>query len=268
MYSINGVALDNNSLGWSVQVGSQPFPDVRSTLAAVGVPGRDGVLTDPAATLDATVRTLVVRTPVSNMDALVSLVRVGGTITRTGEASRSAAFEFVSASPRTYWAAVPYADVTIALRVSGAFWRATSPSTFTASLATGTATLDVFTSDGGLSAPVQDVVVRVRGYLDSVLVTDSGGSWFNYPEEVFAAPEFFRFEAETGRAFVTSSDTWTGGTEVSGQVDFGGPRGVFEVTPQIIGGNPNARRGRLTVEVLVPDANAQVEVRGYDARLI
>lgn len=118
---------------------------------------------------------------------------------------------------------------------------------------------------GGLSAPVQDAVIRVRGAATGIQVTDASGSWVTLPN--VTASQYVRFEADTGKAFVTTTDTWTGGTDVSGQVDFGGPRGVFEITPVLASLDPSTREGVLTVAT-VTRSSAVVEVRGKAAYAI
>lgn len=117
----------------------------------------------------------------------------------------------------------------------------------------------------GLSAPVQDAVIRVKGAATGIQVTDQSGAWVTLPD--VAAGRWVRFEADTGRAFETTTDTWTGGTEVSGAVDFGGPRGVFEITPALTPGDPTTRVGRLTVAT-ASRTGAVIEVRGKSAHLL
>lgn len=79
----------------------------------------------------------------------------------------------------------------------------------------------------GMSAPVQDAQIRVKGPATGVRVTDSGGSWLAMPDT--AAGQYTRFDMDSGRCYQTTTNVWSGGTEVSGLVDFGGPRGVFEL---------------------------------------
>ena len=43
MYSVNGVALDNPSMRWSIQAESKPLGDFSKELSDVSAPGRDGV---------------------------------------------------------------------------------------------------------------------------------------------------------------------------------------------------------------------------------
>lgn len=119
--------------------------------------------------------------------------------------------------------------------------------------------------DGGLSAPVQDAVLRIKGPATGIQVTDSSGAWVVLPDT--PAGTWSRFEADTGRCFQTTTDTWTGGTEVSGSCDFGGPRGVFEIIPVMAPGDPGSRSGQLTVATATRPG-AVFEVRGKAAYLL
>jgi len=119
--------------------------------------------------------------------------------------------------------------------------------------------------DGGLSAPVQDAVLRMKGPATGIQITDSSGAWVVLPDT--PAGTWTRFEADTGRCFQTTTDTWSGGTEVSGSCDFGGPRGVFEITPVMAPGDPGSRSGQLTVAT-VTRTGAVFEVRGKAAYLL
>lgn len=119
--------------------------------------------------------------------------------------------------------------------------------------------------DGGFSAPVQDAVIRVKGAATGIQVTDSSGAWAILPD--VPAGQWIRFETDTGRAYQTATDVWTGGIEVSGLVDFGGPRGVFEITPVMAPGDPGSRSGQVTVTT-ASRTGAVIEVRGKAAYLL
>lgn len=120
--------------------------------------------------------------------------------------------------------------------------------------------------DGGLSAPIQDAVLRLKGPATGIQVTDSSGAWVILPDT--PAGTWSRFEADTGQCFQTTTDVWSGGTEVSGLVDFGGPRGVFEITPVMSPGDPGSRGGQLTVTTATRPGAPVFEVRGKPAYLL
>ncbi|MGN7977444.1 hypothetical protein ACTJJ4_07705 [Microbacterium sp. 22195] len=115
--------------------------------------------------------------------------------------------------------------------------------------------------DGGLSAPVQDAIVRVKGAVTGLTITDASGAWLSFP--TIPAGQWLRVEGR--RAFLTTTDVWTGGTDVSGDLRQGGPRRRFEITPKR-GASPDARAGQLTVAT-GSRTGAVIEVRGRGAYL-
>ncbi len=262
MYSIDGIALENPGMGWTVQGGSEPLPSFSAELASVKVPGRDGVMFDSAATLDATLRKFVVRTPRENLPALHALVMSGGVLTSTDAPGRSAEVEFVSSDTTHFGMAIPFVDLTFVLRVPEVMWRGGGVSK-TQNL---TASSHVVQVMSGLSARVPDSVCYVNGPCAGVRVADSGGSWWTYTPAI-PSGQRIRFEAASGRAFQTASGATSGGTEVSGVADYGGPRGVFELTP-FMTDNPAARVAQVTVTTSSRSSPASLTVSAYPAYAI
>lgn len=261
MYSINGVPLDNPTYGWHFRPQSGPFAGFDVESAQVRVPGMDGAVGGPE-TVGPPLLALTVNTPWEHRETLNALFATDPLVlTVTGDSSREAVIAFKSSVVDRVFKHERLVDVTYFVEIIGAYWRAASVTTSPAANLSS-ASVDVTGLFTGLSAPVQDAIVRVRGAFTGLQVLDSGGSWFTGP--AVAAGSYLRFEAGTGRAFVTTTDTWTGGTEVSGDVDFGGPRGVFEIVPRLAPGNPASRDGRLTVTTATR-SSAQIQVRGKAA---
>lgn len=266
MYAIDGVALDNPAMGWVLRGPSKPLPSFSSGLASVKVPGLDGLTFDPAATLDATLRTLMVQTPRANLPALHALIMYGRVLTLTGTPGMSAEFEFVSSDPQGYGAADEVVDLSFVLRIPGVFWRASTDATTAQDITGLTHTVTTF---AGLSAPVQDATLRLRGPFTSARVTDSAGSWVMFPFAL-AAGRFCRFDSASGQAFEYTSDQWTNPSSTvdrSGVVDFGGPRGLFEITPYMTS-DPATRSGRLMVQTVGYASGSRFEVRGRAAHAL
>lgn len=263
MYSINGVPLDNPTYDWHFRPQSVPFAGYDLAAPSVRAPGMDGVVDGPA-TVGPPLLPLTVNTPWEHRETLNALFRSTPLIlTVTGDSSRSAEVALRSSSVDAIYKHERLIDVTYYVEIPGAYWRSASIITSPA-VSLSSASVDVSGLFVGLSAPIQDAIVRVRGQFSGLQVTDSGGSWFTGPPTAVAAGNYLRFESDTGRAFVTTSDTWTGGTEVSGSIDFGGPRGVFEIMPRLAAGNPASRDGKLTVTTATR-SNAQIQVRGRAA---
>lgn len=196
------------------------------------------------------------------MEALHALIVEDGILTLTGHPSRRVRYEFMSASNTGFGPADQIVDVTFVVQLVDAFWRATNEATSPA-VTLGSALVSVTNLFPGLSAPVGDAVVRVRGQASGVQVTDAGGgSWFTF--DSVPAGQWLRVQGR--RAFLTSTDVWAGGTEVSGRLSFGGPRRRFELTP-VRGASPSTRAAALTIATASRSGTAQIQVRGRSAHL-
>jgi hypothetical protein len=75
---------------------------------------------------------------------------------------------------------------------------------------------------------------------------------------------YLRFHSDTGRAYVTTTDAWTGGTEVTGQILNGPGPYLFEATPYFTT-DPGARFARLTVTSDALASAPAIEIRGKRA---
>lgn len=262
MYSVNGVPLDNPSLGWILRSPTKPLSTLTYERASIESAGRDGVVAGlPATTGPVTLR-FVVQTARANLETLIAVFGAGGRLTLTASAGREVQFETLSHTPEGYGPADAIVDATFLIRLPGVFWRDIAQTTETSPLTAASVIVSAF---GGISAPVADAVIRVQGAATAIQITDSSGAWVTLPN--VAAGQWLRFDSASGKAFVTTSDTWSGGTDVSGQVDFGGPRGVFEIAPILTPGNPSVRFGQVAVTTATR-SGASVDVRGKAAYVL
>lgn len=262
MYSVNGVPLDNPSLGWILRAPTKPLSTLSFERASLTSAGRDGVVAGLPATTGPVSLRFVVQTARANLETLIAVFGAGGTLALTSNAVRQVEFETLSHTPEGYGPADAIVDATFLIRLPGVFWRDISQSTKTSPLAAASVAVSVF---GGISAPVTDAVIRVQGAATGIQIADSSGAWLTLPN--VAAGQWLRFDSASGKAFVTTSDTWSGGTDVSGQVDFGGPRGVFEIAPILTPGNPSVRFGQVAVTTATR-SGASVDVRGKAAYVL
>lgn len=240
---------------------SEPLASHGFAVQAITETGRDGVKNTPSTREKVSVK-FVVRSPRSQREALLALFAEPTlTITETGVAGRSATGRLVASSvERHYPRADLYVDAFV-VEIPGGAWRGNLETTpFQAPTSAGV----TITLLSGLSAPVQDPIVRFRGPIKDPQLVDSSGAFVAVSREITGS-EWLRFEAESGRAYVTTSDTWTGGTEVSGLVDYGGPRGVFELTPDFT--TPETRVARATLTQSTFASGAGVQIRGRSAHL-
>lgn len=266
MYSVNSIPLDNATQEWTLRSPTKPLSELARDAGAVRVPGVDGVAPGLLGSFDAAVLPFVVRTPRAKMEALLALFySPGAVLSITGDASRVVTMETLSHRYVGYGAAEADIDVTFMVRLPSVWWRSASTSTSSpAAVSSGSVVVSGFFP--GMSAPVQDAIVRVKGSVSGLVVSDHGGSWFSVDGTV-GASEWLRFEGSSGRAFITTTDAWVGGTEVSDRVDYGGPRSVFELTPYW-SSDPSSRAGRLTVSTSSRSGSPTVEVRGRGAFLV
>ena len=151
--------------------------------------------------------------------------------------------------------------VTATLRLPEAAWRGPVALSTTVPLSGPSVQLDVLP---GISVEVQDPIVRVRGPVQGLRVTDTAtGSWIVYPE--LSASQWLRVEGP--RAWIATTDTWSGGVEASGYLTRNGPRRVFEIGPVLSPADPGVRTGRLVVSSVSRGAGAQIQVRARPAHL-
>jgi len=263
VFSINGIALENEALEWVVRGGSSVVSSVEYDRQSLSVPGRAGV-TPLIGSERAPVIPIQVETPRSNQGALRSLFqRAGLVLTEDGQDGIQAEVELMGLSPVTYGPADEVVEIVAMLRIPGVYWRDTATGT-SDPVAIGSASVGVEVLEG-LSAPVTDAIVRVKGGVTGLRVTDSGGSFFEY-EEVLASGDYLRFHSDTGRAFVTSSDTWTGGTEVTGHIENGPGPYYLEMVPWFT--DPADRVASLLVTSSARTGSPTIEVRGRRAHAV
>lgn len=262
-FTVNGIPLDNDTYGWALhdktvlRMGFQ-HEMVRSRRA-----GRDGVAVAPS-TRDPVVLRIVVSAPDSTRQQLLALFSQQR-LTLADGSGRTADARLASVSPDDYHGHLAWGQDAFLVEIPAGCWRSVVA---TSALTPATALGATATLYPGLSAPVQDAVVRFKGPLQDPQVTDPSGAFVALDGTV-AAGQFVRFESDTGRAWLTTTDTWAGGTEVSGLIDFGGPRGVFEITPNFpTAADPSIRDGRLTLTQATYNTGSGFQVRGAAAYLL
>lgn len=261
MYSVNGVPLDNTATGWVFRPSSEPYSAMEAEIVSVRTSGMDGSK-NGMSTYGAPTLKLTVNTPVSYLETLNALFRSQDLVLRkVGDSTRYATITLLTSEVSRVYTGGRFIDMSYYVQIDGAYWRGSLVTS--SAFAIGTASFNIGPLFIGMSAPIQDALVRVRGGVTGLTVRDTAGSWFTFNS--ILAGNYVRFDATTGRAWATSTDTWEGGTEVSGRVDFGGPRDVFEITPTWDSGNPIYRYGQLTVETATRSGAPQIQVRGRGA---
>lgn len=265
MFSINSVPLDNPVLGWSLMAPSVPLSSLQQRATRSERGGRDGVTVAPSTRGPVSFK-FTVRTPYANLGALLALFSEPTlAIREVSDPGRVASGRLLSSTPELHYPRADLYSHSFLVEIVEGCWRGGEVTTVLTAAAPTSAHHSLFS---GLSAPVQDALVRLKGPLEDPQVIDTSGAWFAL-EGTIPSGEYLRFDSDTGRAWITTTDTWAGGDEVSGIVDFGGPRGVFEITPRFpTPVDPTVREGRLTLSQESYNTGAGIQVRGRPAYLL
>lgn len=258
MYALNGAALDNPALGWVLRGPSRPLSSYSRALRNLDATGRDGVTAGLGGTMGAPIVPLVVQTPREHLDALLALVSEDPLmLSLTATPEREVLVELVGFDPEGYGDADAFVDVTIPLRLPSVWWRdnveSTSP---VVNLASASVNVSVFP---GSSGPIGDSLVRVKGSCSGLVVT-AGRTWFSYGIAVETGT-YLRVDCDSGRAWVTATDTWSGGVEVTDKIDVFEVDNSLVIRPTRVDGDPTDRVGILTVATTAR-SGAQIQVRG------
>lgn len=262
---VNGVPLDDEVKGWALQGGTNPLLSVRMEHTVARMPGRDGVVFSGGVHGAGEMR-FKVKLSRGNREDLFSVFRAPTlTVTSTEHPGLTAVGVLRGSSMENHYDFLDFDEELFVVEVADGAWRGTQVTSPLVSASALGADLTVFS---GLSAPVQDAAIRLKGPLEDPQVTDTAGSFFVLDGSI-PAGQYVRFEADTGRAWLTTTDVWSGGTEVSGQVDFGGPRDVFEITPHMASPSaPGTRVGKLTLSQQSFNSGSGFQVRGRSAHLM
>lgn len=262
MYYVNGFNLDNKERGWRLLRSSMPAPGLGYRVTELLTGGGDGIATLPT-TREQTSVTFTVEVPHDELGDLLALFGDPTlVVTREGELGRTATGRLLSATPEQYHPAADMVQYSFLVEFPEGAWRSALITTPHVSALGGSVT---FSAYEGISAPIQDALVRFQGPIQNPQLTDSSGA-FVVLSGTLTAGQYLRFDSSTGRAYQTTSNTWTGGTEVSGLVDYGGPRGVFEITPMnTLPTDP--RTASLTLNQDTYSSGAGVQIRARNSYL-
>lgn len=258
MFSLNGIDLTDDARGWAFSYNSQPLSALAFDRVALTRPGRDGVLPLPAgARAEAPALPLEVVLTKSGLDALAALF--GSPALLLDWDGREVDCELMSFAPLHEGGDGEVVTVAILLRLSSVYWRDPAVTTSAAIvLGANSVNVDVL---AGLTGPVRDAIVRVAGGCSDLRLTGGDGSWIAYPTAI-ADGDYLRIDTESGRAWLTSTDTWTGGTEVTGLLNNGPGSYPLSIIPTFT--DPAVRVGRIVV-TSTARTTASIEVRGRRA---
>lgn len=254
-FTINGIDLDSNTFGGHLSDNSSPFPGISNRSLSLTGGGRDGN-TFVVPSEDSPIFTFTESVPIGGSEAFLALMDSNTLL--IGHDSRQATAELLTIAPGSRTPG--YVDYLVTLRIYDMFWRDTSVGTTAAvTITSGSQVVPVMS---GISAPVRDTIIRLKGSLTNPQVTDTLGTFFQYIGTV-SGTNYLRFESATGRAYITTSNVWTGGTEVTGSVLNGPTSYFFSLTPLF--SDPVTRSGSVTVTSTAQASSPTIEVRAAGA---
>lgn len=249
MYSLNGVALHDQTRGWRIlRAGTNTKLGISNRLNQVPAPGRNGYVPAPK-TFSEQMFVFVVRTTLAGLEPLLTLCAAATELTLDDDLTKEARVELASAMPESDSPLDAMQDVTITLIAYEGVWRDVSAVTEgPTSITTPSQSLTMLT---GLSGPIADMDVFIRGDFGQFTLLDSGGSWLKTTQAwVGSSSTGIFFSGITGQAFLANeSSPWTPVSDVSQYVDVSG-NGGFQLTPKMVSGNPASRRVELTLTTL------------------
>lgn len=265
-YAINGVDLDNAALGWVHVRGSIPVLPIEINNPTQSKVGMDGVTPYFAARLASAFR-FIVKSPLTTRGDLTALFTSPTlVVTDSEKPGWEATGRLLSSSVEEYHEARNWATDLFVVEIPFGAWR---DAQITTSLVAATATGATHTFFEGISAPVQDAWIQIRGPIQNPQITDPSGSYVSLSGTLDSG-QYMLFSSKTGRAWLGTTPIWApNSNEISGLVNFGGPRGVFEITPQFTtNNNPTARNAKLTLTQSTYGAGSGFQVRGQNAYIL
>lgn len=250
-YKINGVALNDPAQGWTLVRGSIPVSGLEYTAPALDVPGVDGTVFLPS-TRRPVALNLIIKSTLANRGKLLAVMSTPKLeITDDKRPGMVATGRLLSSTVEDYHEVKGWAKDLFIIEIVSGCWRGPQVTSTPKPLVAGGTH---FTAYPGLTAPVQDGKVLITGPVQNPQVVDSNGSFFKLTGTVEAGSTL-EVDLANGRAYI-------GAVEVSGLLDFGGPRGGFEITPSM----PDMV-GKLVLTAASYGTGSSVSVSGKPAYL-
>lgn len=258
--TINGIALNDSTRRWTLHKSTSFHAEQSTRRQKNDQPGRHGYAKLPS-TDDAVAYTIGVIHPTADFETLAALVSADTVVLEDSVTGRAVVGDLANFGPRNMVSlSQGYAVFEAIFDIPGVFSRdATESTTTPLAISSASVVLELF---DGISGYVDDAIVRVKGGVTGLRFTDSGGTWSEYEAELLTT-EWLRFDSATGQAWITTTDTWAGGTEVTGLIDNGPGDYPLLITPFFT--DPDDRVAQLTVTSTARSGSPTIEVRGKSA---
>lgn len=265
MYSINGFPVHNPGADLSLLDSSDWTAGVSMSRPSLTVPGRagsvpmEGVEDTPALSLlVGGPRSALIRLRAILSAPTLAFARAGTPGTADAQLA-TIAFEKIGAGMD------PYMEATIVLNFPGVYFRSPAETAGADLADTGTTTVTGFP---GITGRIHDAVIRFTGVTNPrATALDNPRRFIGYKGNV-PSGTWLRLHADTGRAWKTATDTWTGGTEVDPlTIVSGAGQGFLTLSPHL-GADPMTSTTGVKATYTSPTAGARVELRARNAHVI
>lgn len=258
MYRIDGIDLHNKEFGWKLRRTSETRPVISSRVTSLVRPGRDGIVTPPT-TRSETSMSFVIDVPNSTLNKLLTLMSSQSlTITNSDRPGIRAIGRLLTATPEESHRALGWDRYAFLIEIPTGRWESVSPVTTDVAPASPGGNIQLVLD--GMTAPVQEGMIRFVGPITNPQVTDYNTGAFVRINETINAGYYVRYDIGSCRAWVTTEDTWSGGTEISGQIDFGGPRKAFEIVPTF---DPETLESRGRIVYSAASGSGGIQLRAH-----
>lgn len=249
-YSINGISLNDRTRGWSnLRSGTNTQGGITNALNKVPRPGRPGYNPGPK-TFSEQIVVFVVRCSRASLESLLNLCAAATILTQTDDPTKELRVELASAIPNGDEPMDRSFDVTVTLSAYDGVWRDVANTDIgPVTIASPTQALTMLT---GIGAPVSDMSIFIRGIFGQFTLTDSGGSFLKTTRAWTAgtATNGLLYVGLTGQAFLANeSSPFVPVSDASQYIDTSG-NGGFQLTPQLVSGNPTNRQVGLSLVTL------------------
>ncbi len=222
VFTVNQVPLDNPAGGWELSRGTVPLMSLSIEATVSRQAGRDGVTVDGVTHSQGQMEFTIRCERDTARAGLFALFRTPVLEVRdTERPGWVATGRLSSSSMEEHYDFLDFDEEMFVVEIPGGCWRGDEVTTTLTAAAPSGANLSLFS---GLSAPVQDALVRFKGPLEDPQVFDTSGA-FVVLDGALTSGQFLRFDANTGRAWLTGTDTWTGGAWLASSRAHGGRLG-------------------------------------------
>lgn len=270
MYTIDGLPPIDPTNGYKLQLGAgvRGMPGRQASM--VEIPGMDGVLPDHGAPFMPGSISLRYRIRASTHAQFMAIVEKMNGVFGQRRKLLTVEHDYGNGTKRVNYATVTemiapeienftYCFYSVTLQFPSPFWRSVSTVDSQAVVATTGTITTALTGYLG-TAPITDALIRVKGAFSTLTLTDPITGDSLVVTQALTATEYIIIDTAAWTAKKVVTDTWSGGTDVSGLVNSNrgqGPMFIMEPDTLLTGG-----RYRLTITSTNPASSPSVQVRG------